>query len=684
MNTLTCKAFPRSVLATALLAAFGAAQSDEVSELSKPESTVSVGVGYISDDKERFGQYTGMRDERAYGLLDLDVVKRDDSTGTWILLDGRNLGLENRELRFEHRRQGDWGYFIDFSQTPRYSQYTVNTGLSGIGTPNQIVNGEALRDVELKTERTATTVGFDKVLPAAFDVQVRFRNEEKTGSRLFGRTGFDFLAEPIDSSTQQVEATLGYAGERLQLSGGYYGGWYNNHNNALYATGGSGAAYSPIGLPPDNESHQLHLAGGYGITPTTRGTFKLAYARAKQNDNFIVPALPGNTALDGRIDTTLAQLGIHSRPIPKLSLLANVRYEDRDDRTPVLLYSSLAGATSTFSGFYEPRSLKTTAGKVEAGYQLPAGFRAVGSVDHEIKERNIPYWCGVSGCGALASVSTRAETGETNYRVQLRRALSETINGALSYARSNRGGTGYLTTVLNNGTTGMNLVAPLHLVDRERDLWRLMADWTPIENLAFQFTAENARDDYSGRTYGLRNGDMQNYSVDAAYAFSEAWKATAWVSHNDTQAQQTACEQATVATGCPNTAADPIWSANLRSIGNAAGVGLRSKPATWLEIGADLQHTRDHAEYRTTPMPIGVVPAVTPPPDSQYRQTRLKLFARYEINKNTGARVDYAYERWEIDDWTWTNWTYSDGTRVLQDPVQKVHFFGISGYYRWW
>lgn len=678
MKNLTCKVL--AVLVGSLPGVAHAAELDEINEHIKPISSISLGAGYVSEDNLRFGQYTGMRDEGPYGLFDLNVVNRNDVTGTWFLLDGRNLGLDNRELRFEQQRQGHWGYFLEFSQTPRYNPYTVNTGLSGIGAPYQTVNGQALRDVELKTERTATTLGLDKQLPAALDVQVRLRNEEKIGSRMFGRTGTDFLVEPIDSSTQQVDVTLGYTGERLQLTSGYYGGWYDNHNNALYGSGGSGAAYSPIGLPPDNESHQVHLAGGYHFTPVTRGTFKLAYAQTKQVDNFIVPAVPGNTSLDGRVDTTLVQLGINARPISKLSLLANVRYENRDDRTPVLRYSTLAGGTSTFNGLYEPRSIKATAAKAEAAYQLPMGLRMTGGVDHEIKERNIPYWCGASGCGSLASVSTRAETGETVYRMQLRRSLAETLNGVLSFARSNRGGTDYLTTVLNNGTTGLNHVAPLHLADRERNLWRLMLGWTPTESLSLQITADDAEDDYSGRSYGLRNGAMQNYSIDAGYTFSEAWQASAWISHNDSLARQTSCEQATVA-GCPNTAADPIWAANLRSVGNAAGIGLRSKPATWLELGLDVQHTRDHAEYRID----AVLPAgVTAPPDSQYRQTRLKLHARYVLSKSMGARVDYAYERWEIDDWTWTNWIYTDGTRVLQAPVQKVHFIGVSGYYRWW
>ena len=46
------------------------------------------------------------------------------------------------------------------------------------------------------------------------------------------------------------------------------------------------------------------------------------------------------------------------------------------------------------------------------------------------------------------------------------------------------------------------------------------------------------------------------------------------------------------------------------------------------------------------------------------------------------VRLNYVYDRFSNDDWTWTTWTYTDGTQLTQSPTQKVHFIGISGYYR--
>jgi hypothetical protein len=65
--------------------------------------------------------------------------------------------------------------------------------------------------------------------------------------------------------------------------------------------------------------------------------FKAAYTRGTQNANFFtLPTFPGNTrsSLDARVDTTLLQAGFTSRPTRELSFLGDLRYEDRDDKTP--------------------------------------------------------------------------------------------------------------------------------------------------------------------------------------------------------------------------------------------------------------------------------------------------------------------------------------------------------------
>ncbi len=397
---------PVAMLAAMTLCAPAQAQEDEAAAaLMKPQSSVEFGLGYLTRDGARFGQYTGVRKDGLYGLGDVDILRRDDPTGTWMRLYGRNLGFDNRELRFEHNRQGNWGYFVDFSQTPRYSPYTVNTGLQGIGTGRQTISPLGKTDVQLKTQRDALTLGVDKFFWQNWSFSARFKTEEKEGSRLFGRgnTGQEFLAEPINFTTRQLETTLAYAGEKLQLTGGYYGTWFMNRNAQLNVFGGSNSStttpasnFQTIGLPPDNRSAQFYVSGGYSFTPTTRATFKLSSAHLVQDDafpvGFRVSAAVPNTALrapgtpdnlNGRIDTTLLQAGISSRPMPKLSLRADFRREDRSDRTPVYTYLTGVAANATNNGQNEPRSVRTTNGKAEASYSLPMDFRLTGGVEYD-------------------------------------------------------------------------------------------------------------------------------------------------------------------------------------------------------------------------------------------------------------------------------------------------------------
>jgi MtrB/PioB family decaheme-associated outer membrane protein len=684
MKAPAIKFYPLSIIAAALSCAFGPAaaqDADEVTRLTKPSSSVEVGIGAVSDDNQRFGQYSGLNEDGAYGLIDLSVVRRDDATGTWLRLTGRNLGFDNRELRFENERQGNWGYFIDYSQTPRFDPYTVTTTLAGVGTTTQTIAGNATaQQYHLKTERDTLSVGFDKIISKSLGLQVRFRNEEKEGERLFGQgtfTTWRFLTDPIDQTTRQIEATLNYSAEGLQLSGGYYGTAFENRNNVLNV-GNALAGLSQMALPPDNESHQLYLAGGYSFSNTTRANFKLAYGRITQNDLFpTAPVAFGRTTLDGRIDTTLAQAGLTMRPMPKLSLRADLRYENRDDKTPVFLYFPLqAGATSTSSGENEPRDIKTTSGKLEASYRLPMNLRLTGGLEYVEKKRNSP---------PVRSVGFRETTDETSVRAELRRSISETATGAVSYIHSTRGGSDFLINTLVNGTIYSNQVAPWHLADRDRDMVRLTVNWMPSDPLSLNFRLDVARDEYSGRGISVvdqtvREGKAENYSIDAAYVFSDSVQGTAWYSINDTGLESQQC-RAGAADAC-TPGVQQVWASNVRSLADSFGLGLRAKVGAKVELNADLSHSKVRDEMLLTTIAGAAAGTLE---NINTKVTTVKLAAKYALQRNAGVRVTYIHDQYKTDDWTWANWNYSlpdGGTTVLQDPNQKVDFVGVSYYYR--
>lgn len=673
-----------SAVASALLTIYGGAQaqdaSDEIVRLSRPESTIQFGLGYVDNDNLRYGMFRGLQQSGAYGILNLDVVGREDQTGTIYKVRGRNLGLDTRELRFDHFRQGQWAYFVDYSETLRNQQYVINTGLQGIGTNSLTVaanNPANRRDVSLEIKREKTSLGYSRSLGGGFDAQVRYAHEEKDGTRLFGQgnaaAAIFFLAEPIDTTTQQFDASIGYTGEQLQMQGGYYGSVFNNHLSSLNVAGGTGL--QPIALPPGNEAHQVFLTGAYEFARTTRGTFKVAHSKARQNDRFIgLPAgqnnISGRTDLGGEVDTTLVNVGLSSRPLPKLSVAATLRYEDRDDQTPEAVYNT-AAATNTHDGRNEVRSFRVTTGKLDAGYQLPAGYRAVASAEHETKERSV---------SPVRVVSQREKTEEGTVRIGLNKLMSETLNGGVSLAHSDRDGSDFLISRLNNGTVGSNRIAPLHMADRKRDKIKLSADWTPAEAFGLQMVYEESWDEYTTRAasgQGIRDGRGQLYSLDANYAFAMDWQLNAWASHSNTETGQWGGLETA---GAANT----VFEAGLKDRSSALGVGLKGKLLRKVEVGADLQHSRSRSEFGLVKLNSGNQ-SVSSLPDVLYETTMLRMFGRYPLNHSAGVQVDVVHDRTTTDDWTWRATSlFADGTTIRQDGVQKTNFIGVSGYYKWW
>src|SRR5450759_880341 len=259
--------FRRSLIALAVLAALDTAYAEDTVQLPQPESSVSVGVAGVSgDNKDRtiFGLYNGMRKDDAYLLLDVDYLKRDDATGTWTTIQGRNLGLDTPELGFSMKKQGDWKISGNYNQIVKRDLRTINTADQGLGTATPTIVRLATpgtgSDVDLKLKREGLSFNAEKWFGRSLQLELNFKNEDKSGARFWAR-GYDCasyvcgtstataisqaafvknallaLPEPIDSTTKQFEARLNFNAEKLNLSAGYYGSFYINSNGNLTPT----------------------------------------------------------------------------------------------------------------------------------------------------------------------------------------------------------------------------------------------------------------------------------------------------------------------------------------------------------------------------------------------------------------------------------------------------------------
>jgi len=529
--------FSRNALALAVCAAFAGAQAqDKKAEEKSPvetQASIEVGVGAVSGDpKDRafFGQYNGLRNQDVFGIANFDYSRRDTATGTWLDIIGSNLGLQTREVGVLWTRQGDWRLGGTYGELWRVNPYTVNTGVVGAGTVTPTANflfggAGSGGDYEPSTKRKAFGLMGSKWFGSQYQVEANITSEKKNGTQLWGigntcpatldtcfGYGVLYYPQPIDYDHTQVEARVNYAGSSLQLSGGYYGSFFENNNGALTpgvpsilnsATGPllSFGFAPPVALAPENQYNSIDLTGAYAITPMIRSNFKLAYSKARQDHDFSSMGLAGAPAgvgsLDGEVTHTLAQIRVVANPIAKLSLVGEYRYANQEDETPVLPYGQIG--TTIYSNQRVSREVNNA--KLEAAYRFPWAIQGTAGVGWNSIDRG-SYTTSASYTGISA---LREETDETSWWIQVRRSMTETLSGLISYTGSSRDGSNWLAPAAGGvglvavgdplSQLGANAIYMPTLADRDRSKLRLLLNWMATDALSVQFAIDSGRDE---------------------------------------------------------------------------------------------------------------------------------------------------------------------------------------------
>jgi MtrB/PioB family decaheme-associated outer membrane protein len=695
----------RKVLVIALMAAFGSVHADDdIDKLIKPD-TKSISVGIVGATGSRAArsiswQYNGWGDTSSSPLLDFEYVQRNDETGTWT-----KLNLDNPELRFSRDVQGQWKMSGEYSEQVRYEPLTLNTGMQGIGTTTPTANLVGLgagTDVNLELKRKALSLSGLKWLSPNLSVELNFKTEDKDGARLSGIGGYCsnaispictgtattvaamfLMPEPVNTTTRQIEGQIHYFNDKLSLTGGYYGSFFDNTNSTVTLGGisgvlGAGATQTalaanlalPVALQPDNQAHQFYLSGNYALQPTTRLNFKVAYTHATQNQSF---GSLGAGGLDGAVDTTLGQVGLTMRPLKNLTLNFSGRYEDKKDNTRLGNYLvDGTGALYTNS----PDNSMRASGKAEALYQFSSNYRGLLAFDYAYINRDRPVATTLIPSTSMAAL--RERTNEIGVRAELRRSMSETVNGSVSVGHSKRDGyrwysldptTGY-PFMSYSASSGLSGTFPMTMVDRSRDNIKLAADWAPTQALSIQLALDQGADHFAGPTSaGLNDSDVFSFNLDASYKLNDKWMLTGYASNG----KQTLGMRQQVG-----------YIAELTNQSTAVGFGAAGVINPKLQIGGNLSYTKDVNNYKIG-MTTGA--AVTnPPPDETYRGTVLKLYGKYALDKASEIQVNLVRQLVEYNQWAWGSggvpFSYTDNSTVTLQPDQQVTYLGVKYVYR--
>jgi MtrB/PioB family decaheme-associated outer membrane protein len=359
-----------------------------------------------------------------------------------------------------------------------------------------------------------------------------------------------------------------------------------------------------------------------------------------------------------------------------------VRYEDRDDSTPLALYN-VEGAN-----FYTNRQLpySTIRGKLQANYQFLPQWRATVGVGRELIDRGL-----FTPSSATAGVTAeRQKTDETTYRAELRRQMTESFSGALGVEHSERSGSNWLrdnsglgvTEVPDPNAPGIGFDRGIFmptLADRRRDKVRFLGDWQPLDALSVQGALDVGIDRYNAPgVYGLRDSGMRQATVDFTYAFSDAWNINGFFARGSQTLDQGRPDQSFIA---------------FKNGETNVGFGVTGKATSKLELGANLSYLRDRSRFAQTldttasVADAALLAASGGLPSITFRQNILRLSGKYTLDKQSSVRAELARYETRWDDWAWgfngTPFVYSDGTVGTRKVTQRVNVLRVVYTYNW-
>lgn len=617
-------------------------------------SEIELGIGYVSDDAYKFGRYNGMQTDTAFLLGDIRYREYYEGGG-FLSVRGISLGLESRYLRLETGEPGSVKIFIQYDELPNYKDNTVATPFIGAGTDTLALpagfdidtNLDAnLNNFELKTKRERLVAGASIIPDSHWQFDINISHETKQGidatgaatangvTQIIGNTTYALLPEPIDYDTDIINATLRYAGDDGQLDLTYHVSLFDNNNDALSWQDPFNplVASGNMSLEPDNEFHQLSLTGGYSLPYSSRLTGLLSIGRITQNQSFepytvntalVTSPLPRDS-LEGKVWLANAQLKLTSRPLTKLRLSAELRYNERSDKTPVDLFSYVV-LDSHLGGPVQNRPYSYTSNQLnlDGNYR----FNALTSLQAGYKRDDTKR----SYINA-----ERENTQEDTIFAKWKIKPVSSIDIALYAEAASRDGSDYDTLANENPA-----LRKFYLADRERTKLGARVDYMATESLFLAARADYNQDDYENSTIGLTASSQPVLSVDFSYQLAKNITTYGYYTYEHIQSSQ-AGESFSMATASN-------WEANFDDAFNTAGLGARMNGLGKWDVGVDL--VRSESSGNIELRDLAAIGTETQFPDITTALTSLKLWTRYNHSKHLAYKLGFRFENYSADNW---------------------------------
>ena len=648
-----------------------------------------LGLEYVSDDSYKFGEYSGLINQGLYFIGDMDLRQRGEDGKYWDIT-GTNLGLDSRSIGVEGGKQGSYKLTVSYDELPHYIISGLSSPYLGIGgsdltlpsswvrapttgTMTDLANSQ--HEVNLETTRKRLGLGATVITAGNWQYGFKFSDETREGTQAVGGTFFFDSAQlvmPIDYDTKQIDVSASYARDKLQAQFAYYGSLFSDNNTALNwqnpYTSASGADSGQLGLPPDNEFHQILASVGYDYSAKTRITADIAFGRMTQNANFLAAtvntSLPGypfalpKNSLNGEVDTTNGSIKLVSALTPKLRMNLAYIYNNHDDKTPQAAYTWVTtdSYVNTTTRTNLPYSFTENKVKLDADYRLGGHTKISGGIDNDVMDR---------------TYQEVSKTTENTYWAKVKTSAAKKVEVSLKLAHAKRDINNYQALPWLSPPEDP-LLRKYNMADRDRDQGTLRIESLGLDKFTLGFGYDYAKDNYTNSEIGLTESKDVTYSVDATAILSQKTNLYVYLNREEINSTQVGSSTATT----------PDWTGENDDTVNTLGVGVKHDLIEKkLNVGADYNISKSIGK-------VVVNTGTTEPgfPDNIVNLQTLKLYATYLLKTNLSLKGTFIYEHFDSTDWSIDGVNPDTIPNVLTmgatSPTYNVHVFMVSMRYK--
>ncbi|MPY21423.1 MtrB/PioB family decaheme-associated outer membrane protein [Shewanella sp. YLB-07] len=632
--------------------------------------TVGVGMGYNNSDDIRSANAFAAENDLA-AKLDADL-KYVSESGYRATIEADNLGMENGRLDINAGKSGQYNLNLNYRQIATYKTDSAMSPYQGVGGDHLTLPDNwqtagssqdmtqlysSLNPMELSLKRKRAGLGFDYTFDAdpgeeLWTTYLNYQRENKTGLKQASGSFYNqsmMLAEPVDYTTDTVEAGIKLKGDNWFTALNYSGSSFKNQysqltfDNAFNPTFGA-QTQGTMALDPDNEAHTVSLMGRVTADKTILSG-RVHYGQMTQDQAFVTSGygyqMPAES-LDGRVDMTGVNLKLVSRLNRSVSIKASYDYSDRDNKTNVEEWTQISIDSTTGQAAYNtPYDITTQRAKLSANYRITRGMRLEAGYDYRQDDR---------------SYQDRETTNEHTLWSKFRLSKFENWDMWIKGSYGERDGSEYQASEWTSNESN-DLLRKYNLADRKRTMVEARITHSPTEALTIDLGTRYALDDYNDTQIGLTESRDLSYDVSASYLINDDMTLTAFYNRQNIESDQS---------GSTNFST-PNWFGVVEDQVDVIGAGWSYNNLMEKKLRLGVDYTYSNSDSNTQ-----VTQGVTGDYGDYYAKSHnINIYGQYQATEKMALRLDYKMEKYQDND---------AGNEIAPDGIWNVVSFGSNSH----